>query len=257
MEFVYPSDTVPVTLTGEECALDCRHCNRHYLGHMVPYGVAKRRECKSVLVSGGCDSGGEVPLVRYLYVLEELRERDVRVIAHTGLIKKENARKIAPYVDAVSFDFVGNDETVQEIYKLDKGVGDFEESFRALKGAGIRVFPHITIGLHRGKVKGETEALSRIGGNGGAPAVVFNVFIPTKGTELENCEPPQVDEVLEVLRQAKSILPGTGLYLGCMRPGGEYRKELDRAVLKGKLVERIVKPGVRVDGERLTECCIL
>jgi uncharacterized radical SAM superfamily protein len=64
-------------------------------------------------------------------------------------------------------------------------------------------------------------------------------FIPTKGTEYESRLPPRGDDILSVIRAARSMLPQTRLILGCMRSRRDRSWEGD-AVLAG--LDGIVLP---------------
>ena len=41
-----------------------------------------------------------------------------------------------------------------------------------------------------------------------------------------------VEDVLSIIREAQRRLPGCAITLGCMRPGGSYRRELDLAAIR-------------------------
>ena len=62
-------------------------------------------------------------------------------------------------VDLAIIDIIGAPETVREVYNLDRPVADFDAALGALCGAGLRVAPHIVIGVHFGALKGEWRAL--------------------------------------------------------------------------------------------------
>jgi uncharacterized radical SAM superfamily protein len=120
----------------------------------------------------------------------------------------------------------------------------------------------LTIGLYKGELAGEYEAIEILKGLG-TKSVVLNVFMPTSGTGLENVTPPPLDDVRGVVRKARKTFEN--VYIGCMRPGGSYRKKLDvLAVEEG--VDRIVNPAktardlakeknLSIDWKK--ECCIL
>ena len=52
-----------------------------------------------------------MPVASHLDQVERLRQGRV-MNWHVGLIGKAEADAIAPYVDVISFDFVGDDETI-------------------------------------------------------------------------------------------------------------------------------------------------
>lgn len=232
IDFVYPTKTAKVSITGRECALRCPHCNTNFLRDIV------RSDAKSCLVTGGCNDRGEVPLLEHIDTLRSL-SRSYRLIVHTGLIQEESVKAISPFVQVASFNLICDEETIREVYGLERSVEDYIESYRSLR-RHVKVVPHITIGLKRGKIAGEKRAIEVLDSIG-AEAVVFNVLVPTPGTLYENLEPPPLSEVAGILKEAKEKLQKSSVYLGCMRPKGEYRKRIDQeAVLLG--IDRIVMP---------------
>jgi uncharacterized radical SAM superfamily protein len=262
--FDYPLDTAVVSLTGTACALDCAHCGRRYLEHMIPIDQAAGRigHAPSLLISGGCDAQGRVPVrEEHFQWLEELRSGR-RLNWHVGLIGQDELGVILPYVDVVSFDFVGNDETIREVYGLGHTVADYVATYELLQ-RHLPVVPHVTIGLRGGQLGHEQEALDLLV-TLGCDALVLLVFVPTPGTRYAACAPPSVGEVVRLLAEARLRFPRTPLYLGCMRPRGPYRKALDPLAVHAG-VNRIVSPareavalarelGLMI--ERGTECCV-
>lgn len=260
--FARPSRTAAISVTGAECALNCPHCQGRYLRGMTPIWQVQPTEATSCLISGGCDSQGRVPVRPHLDQLRQLAQGR-RLNWHVGFISEEDMAEIAPLVDVVSFDMVGDEATIRQVYGLPYSVDDYIAAYRMI-GRYARVVPHITIGLHGGRVLGEREAIKRLQ-EAGLSALVFIILIPTRGTAYEHCRPPPPDQVGDLLAFARHTLPDTPLYLGCMRPGGSYRDAVDPiAVQVG--VNKIVNPspaavslarrlGLRVRWE--DECCVL
>ncbi|HIC94621.1 MAG TPA: radical SAM protein, partial [Anaerolineae bacterium] len=114
IEFDYPLDTAIISLTGPWCALNCAHCGGQYLRHMIPIWQVDERikGATSCLISGGCDEAGRVPVTGHLEEVRALR-RGRKMNWHVGLIEEADLLAILPYVDVVSFDFVGDDETIR------------------------------------------------------------------------------------------------------------------------------------------------
>lgn len=262
IEFDYPFQTAVVSLTGPYCALDCAHCGGHYLRHMKPIWEAEAKGAKSLLISGGCDSRGRVPVTAYLEKVKALRQGR-KMNWHVGLIEEEKMRQIAPYVDLISFDFVGDDETIRQVYGLSARVEDYVRTYQMLRRYA-QVLPHLTIGLKGGKLAGEYRALEILA-ELGAGGLVFLVFIPTPGTRYADLQPPAVEEAAEVIATARQIFPQKPIYLGCMRPYGEYRARLDCLAIRAG-VNKIVSPdkeavylakrlGLKI--KRGEECCAL
>ncbi len=268
IEFDYPNATRAVSATGLQCGLDCAHCGGHFLEGMATVEDALRElegtksRPKSFLISGGCDRRGKVPWTSLGSFIERAK-RAGRVNFHVGLVDEEEAKALSGYADAVSFDFVGDDETIHEVFGLDRTVEDYVRSYRALR-RHTRVLPHICVGLRGGQISGEYRALEILKGEG-AEALVFIVLIPTPGTRYATKSPPPLDEVTEILARARIDFPRTPILLGCMRPSGRYRADLDRAAVRCG-VQKIVIPSraaVTLAGElglevrRGEECCVL
>jgi uncharacterized radical SAM superfamily protein len=262
IEFVNPVDTAVISLTGAQCALDCAHCGGHYLRGMQPIWQARVDGATSCLISGGCDNLGRVPVTAHLEKIKTIRQGRI-MNWHVGLIGEDEIRAIAPYVDVISFDFVGDDETIHEVYGLDLTVEDYVQSYQLLRRYA-RVLPHITVGLRGGGIGHEVRALEILG-DLGVEGLVLIVFIPTAGTRYADHRPPEIGEVVDILVESRLCFPDKPLYLGCMRPRGRYRSELDPLAVRAG-VNAIVNPAreaVRLAQElglairRGQECCVI
>jgi uncharacterized radical SAM superfamily protein len=216
----------------------------------------------SCLISGGCDRCGRVPVISHLDKIAALRPGRI-LNWHVGMLDESEMRVIAPYADIVSFDFVGNDETIREVYNLDYTVDDYVRTYAMLRQHAI-VVPHLTLGLRGGQFSGEYQALDILRA-AGLSALVILVLIPTPGTRYAGCRPPALDEVELFLLTARLALPDTPIYLGCMRPGGSYRRQLDPLAVRAG-VNSIVNPApsaVRLATELglevrwRDECCVI
>lgn len=263
--FVVPLRTLAVSTTGENCDLKCAHCGGHYLKGMIPLEEAlcrKRGKEKSFLVSGGCNRQGKIP---YFDRWEEIERLSLRgsLNFHAGLVSEKEARQLGTVSKAVSFDFMTSRKTIQEIYGLNFDTEDYILSFRYLQRYN-RTVPHLCLGLGGNPISAEYRALHILQPEKPV-AITFIVFRPTPGTALASCAPPDLLEVVRFLATARIMFPRTPLFLGCLRPGGEYRKSLDSyAVLAG--INKIVlpAPAARLQAEELElalineeECCSL
>lgn len=262
VRFVRPHKTAAISVTGASCALRCAHCDGRYLRGMMPLSSADVRDARSCLISGGCDLQGRVPLLPHLPQIAALRAGR-RLNWHVGLADEETIRAIAPYADVVSFDIVGDDATIHEVYGLSATAADYWRTYDLLRRYVPMVVPHITIGLRGGHISGEHAALAELQRRG-VEIVVYLVLIPTRGTAYAECAPPSPETVGDVLAAARCALPETALYLGCMRPGGSYRDRVDAVALRAG-VNAIVNPapsavalaaelGLRVVWD--DECCV-
>ncbi|MDD4601778.1 hypothetical protein SDC9_11480 [bioreactor metagenome] len=263
IHFAYPLKTKPVSVTGTKCELNCAHCGGHYLKHMKPLAeVSGTDGSASWLVSGGCRPDGGVPLTESIDRLAELKQGR-RFNMHVGLVDEKEINSLATIADCVSFDFVGDNQTIKEVFGNGRTVQDYVDCYAALSRK-VRVMPHICIGLAGGELRGEYKAMELLG-ELGVEALTFIIFIPTRGTRFADRKPPCLAEVAKLLSDARLKFPSIPLHLGCMRPGGRYREEIDNwAVRIG--INTIVNPtpsAVRL-AEKLglaitrgEECCVL
>lgn len=258
----YPLETAVLSLTGEQCALDCAHCGGHYLGGMRPIWAAEPDGSTSCLISGGCDPNGRVPVLAHQEHVRAWREgRSMNW--HVGFVTEPEMEAIAPLVDVVSFDFVGDDETIRTVYGLDRTVEDYAKTYRLLRRYA-RTLPHVTIGLRGGSLGHELpafEALQAIGADG----LVLLVFMPTPGTRYADRQAPSPGVVADLMAEARIRFPDIPIYLGCMRPRGSYRDKLDPMAVRAGLnvVVSPSRPARRLATElglsarEIRECCVL
>ena len=238
-----PTDFPTISLTGKSCALKCKHCDGKVLDTMYSATTPeklhalckqlKRKGALGCLISGGCLPDGSVPLGKFIDVIGKVkRELGLTVIVHTGIIDFNTAAKLRnARVDAALIDIIGSDETIGEIYRLNVTVEAYENSLKALHEAGVAFVPHVIVGLHYGKLKGELYALQMIS-KYQPSALVIIAFMPIRGTEMEKVEPPKPTEIAKVIATARLMFPQTPVALGCMRPKGKHRIQTDILALK-------------------------
>jgi len=242
-----------ISVTGSFCSLDCPHCGRKILETMIPAQTPerlietcseiKRRGGVGCLISGGCLPDGSVPLDRFVDAIAEAKKMGLTIVVHTGLIDLETANSLKEAgVDAASIDIIGSDQTIKEIYNLDASVRDYNESLDALGKSRIPFMPHVLVGLHHGMVKGEYEALRMIAEHH-PTALILIAFFPVKGTRMERVKPPSPESVIEVLVQARFMMPKVPTALGCARPKGNHRARTDTLAIEAG-VNAIAHPSV-------------
>ncbi|RLF92000.1 radical SAM protein [Thermococci archaeon] len=260
-----------ISVTGNYCYLNCAHCGRHYLKGMmkvtrkslVERCIEMEREgYAGCLLSGGMDERLKVPLDKFKEEIKEIKERTkLKINAHVGFVDESDLDWLK-YVDVVSLDFVGNDDVIRRVYKVNKSVEDYLRILDILTSNGIEVAPHITIGLDFGRVHWEFKAIDMLI-NYPIKVLVLDVLIPTPGTEMANVEKVPVDVAIEVVKYARERFEGE-LSIGCMRPFGRWREEFDKkAIIVG--IDRITNPPRKVtewartirDVEVHYECCVM
>lgn len=258
----YPLDTAVLSLTGSSCALDCAHCGGHYLAGMRPIWETEPDGSTSCLVSGGCDPDGRVPVLAHLDRVRAWRPGR-KMNWHVGFVSEAEMEAIAPLVDVVSFDFVGDDQTIRDVYGLERTVADYEATYRLLR-RHARTLPHVTIGLRGGRLGHEIAALERLQALG-AEGLVLLVFMPTPGTRYADRQPPSVRATADILAEARLRFPEATLHLGCMRPKGRYRERLDPLAVRAGL-NVVVSPAraaretanrLGLEAHQMRECCVL
>lgn len=239
----------PISLTGTHCSLACKHCNSHYLKHMLDGSAGKlysqanhlaNTGAKGILLSGGSAPDGSVPTYEQAEIIPKLkRDLNLKISAHTGIVNRMQAQALSPYLDMALVDVIGDDDTIHDILGLDACAMDYENSLKELSAAGIPLAPHVIVGLHYGELRGEFRALEMVK-KFNPEVVVIVVFIPTKGTSMERTAPPKLEDVVKVITKAREMFD-VPLSLSCVRPGGRYRSMLDSyAILSG--IDRIAVP---------------
>ncbi|UCF59015.1 MAG: radical SAM protein, partial [Candidatus Bathyarchaeota archaeon] len=192
-----PTAFPTISITGSSCALRCKHCGGKVLNTMIsgptPEELVdvcvslKEKGALGCLISGGCLPDGSIPFNKFIDAIAKVKQdTGLTVIVHTGVIDLSTARKLRKAgVDAALIDVIGSDETIREIYQLNVKVDDYRSSLEALCKAGIPTVPHVLVGLHYGKIKGEFQALKIISEY--APsAVIIIALMPIHGTPMEN-----------------------------------------------------------------------
>jgi lipoyl synthase len=232
-----------ISITGNACALNCKHCGGKVLETMHPaiapeklfeLGLKlKKNGGKGCLVSGGCLRDGSVPLDDFVHVLGRFKgELGLTVFVHTGIIKQETAVALKEAgVDAVLIDVIGSAETVEKIYNLKVTIQDYASSLKVLQEAKLNIVPHVIVGLNDGILDGEMQALQMIQ-KIKPSALVIIAFMPIHGTAMAKTSPPKPADISKVAALARLMFPESPLVLGCMRPKGRSRGETDVLALK-------------------------
>lgn len=232
-----------ISITGSSCSLKCKHCGGVILKTMYAACSSDKlvelcRKLKAegavgCLISGGCLPDGSVPLEGFVDALATIkRELGLTLVVHTGVVHKNVAQKLKEArIDAALIDVIGSEETIEEIYNLDVKVADYESSLKALHDVNVPTVPHVLVGIHYGKVKGELNALKMIA-KFDPSAVIVIAFLPIRTTAMEHVAPPSPLAIGKVLWAARVMMPSTPLVLGCMRPKGKHRAKTDVLAVK-------------------------
>ncbi|MGA2795823.1 MAG: radical SAM protein, partial [Roseiarcus sp.] len=234
------------SVTAGACALDCDHCQAKILAPMIPAtdpqtldrkvrDLALLQGLQGFLLSGGSNRRNEIKYERYYPVVERLK-RDfphLKIAIHSALLDAARARRMeAAGVDTAMMDVIGAQETIREVYHLDRGVADFEATLAALCSTGMEVVPHIVIGLHYGRLLGETDALDIVSRHA-VHSLVLVVVMPFYGRD-GMFATPATGEVGRIFIEARARIPDRPVLLGCARPAGMHKRVTDAyAVMAG------------------------
>lgn len=228
-----------VSITGGDCKLQCDHCKANILEPMIP---ARTPEdlwravndiiddgAQGMLLTGGSNHRNEVEYAPYYDTIRRIKDAfpQFRIAAHAALVDDDAALSMEQAgIDVAMMDVIGAQETITRVYHLRRSVADFEATLESLVRTRMKVVPHIVIGLHYGQMLGEWKALEIIQRH--LPdAVVLVVVMPFYASEKKPFATPDSAETGHFFRAARAALPATPLLLGCARPPGEARMEID------------------------------
>jgi len=241
-----------ISLTGVSCALNCDHCFRKILDDMIPAAepdllkeVCRRLDEEGnvgVLLSGGSDRRGTLPWKKFLESIQWIKHHTrLKVSIHTGIIDTETALALKDAgIDEVLIDVVGSEETMQRVYHLPAGLKKMESSLSAVAATKLPLIPHIVVGLHYGRIKGEMHALGMVARHPIAVLVVV-VLNPMKGTPMQKIRPIDPETVARFVAAARLRIPHVPIALSCARPPGQHRVKTDLLALEAG-VNRIAMP---------------
>jgi len=234
------------SITAGGCALMCDHCEAKILEPMMPAikpemldhkvrQLIETEDLQGFLLSGGSNKRNEIRYSRFYPVVEKLK-RDfphLRIAIHTALTDEAGAKEMeSAGVDVAMLDIIGAEETIREVYHLDRPVDDFEATLEALCSTSMQISPHIVIGLHYGRILGEANALDILSRHP-THALVLVVIMPFYAKPGTFITPDTLD-VGRIFLEARHRLPDRQVLLGCARPPGMHKRVTDAyAVMAG------------------------
>jgi hypothetical protein len=186
------------------------------------------QDLRGFLLSGGSTKRNEIRYERYYPVIEKLKREYpyLKVAIHSALLDLPRARSMeAAGVDTAMMDVIGSNETIRQVYHLDRPVEDFEATLAALCATSMQVVPHIVIGLHYGTILGESRALDIVARHRihSLVLVVIMPFYAKPGTFVT----PRTQDIGRIFLEARARIPDRELLLGCARPPGMHRRVTD------------------------------
>jgi len=191
---------------------------------------------QGMLLTGGSNHRNEVEYDDYYPVVRRIKDAfpAFKIAMHTALVDRDIAQRMeAAGIDAAMMDVIGAQDTISQVYHLKRSVADFERSLECLTTTSMKCVPHIVIGLHYGRMLGEWEALEIVARHKPA-ALVLVVVMPFYAPAQRPFVTPDARQVGRFFMDARRRLPDTPLLLGCARPAGRVKAEIDSyAVMAG------------------------
>jgi uncharacterized radical SAM superfamily protein len=234
------------SVTAGACALMCDHCQAKILEPMLaatsPEMLERKvrelvatQDLQGFLLSGGSNRRNEIRYERFFPAVERLK-RDypqLKVAVHSALLDARRARAMADAgVDTAMMDVIGAEETIREVYHLERPVEDFEATLAALCDTTMEVVPHVVIGLHYGRIVGEARALDIVSRHP-VHSLVLVVIMPFYAKPGTFTTPHPMD-VGRIFLEARQRIADREVLLGCARPPGMHRRVTDAyAVMAG------------------------
>lgn len=263
-----------VSITGGECALACDHCKAKILEPMIPartpdalWRVVNEQiaaGAQGMLLTGGSNRNNEVEYDTYYPVVRRIKDAfpAFKIALHTALVDERIAGRMEEAgIDAAMMDVIGAQDTISQVYHLKRNVADFERSLKCLAATSMKVVPHIVIGLHYGRLLGEWEALEIVARHQPS-ALVLVVVMPFYAPAHRPFITPDARQVGRFFMDARRRLPQMPLLLGCARPPGRIKAEIDSYAVMAGLngiahpADGVVELAVRLGRDvRVTPAC--
>ncbi len=235
-----------ISITGGDCKLACDHCKARIVEPMIPtrtpqdlWRIVQEQigaGAQGMLLSGGSNHRNEVEYGPYYATLRRIKDTfpAFKIALHTALVDLDTARRMEDAgIDAAMMDVIGAQDTITQVYHLKRGVDDFERALECLVSTQLKVVPHIVLGLHYGRWLGEWNAVEIIRRHC-ASAVVLVVVMPFYAPPHRPFATPDAHEIGRFFLDARAALPDIPLLLGCARPPGRVKAQIDSyAVMAG------------------------
>jgi biotin synthase len=237
------------SITGNECELHCDHCRTVLLRNMISattpeelynkVSLVASRGTKGILVSGGCDKNGFLPLVPFAPILSELKKKyGIQIAIHSKLLDRPLAQALSTSgADCVMVDVV-NEAVLQKVYHLEKKTfRDVLLTLDLLAEYKLPAAPHLILGLQNGaedaNEKDEFYLLENLK-NRALKSLVIAFLMPLPKTPLAGAQPMPLSRVKLFFAQARRMFPNLPIHLGCARPSGVFQNKVELLALKNR-----------------------
>ena len=207
---------MPVAISN--CRLGCKHCMGKYLKEMkCIYSPDKllrfgnEFEGIGLLISGGFDENGKlINIEKMIPVIKKLSKK-LYIAIHPGFVDEKIATEMAEVCN-IAFIDLPSANAIKNVLGLNAKMEDYFHNMQLLIDAGMKVSPHITLGLNYGRVE-EWEILDELV-KYNFEKLVLNFIVPTTKTPFEKVKIDK-QEAVEFVREAKKKFK---IAIGCMRP---------------------------------------
>lgn len=226
------NDFPSISVTGDRCDLMCEHCLGKHLKGMKSPSEGMSAAKTGMLLSGGCDADGAVPVHSYIDMAEELSSRGLPINVHTGFSSDRDIADFGRLNVVFSVDVHQDPGVISSILHLDRKPEDYSKLLDTMIATGKKVIPHITVGFGTDDLYLSAKLIQ----SKGLKKVVLLSMVPTEGTIVEDVA---ISE--DAILKAVDIMTEMGLEisLGCMRDR-RLRMLERRCIEKG--VKRIANP---------------
>ena len=218
----YNGDSFPaVSVTGDRCGQMCEHCRGYHLRGMTgaetssellsEAGRVKASGGRGLLISGGADVSGRVPVADHADAIAEMVSGGLEMNVHTGFITREEAEAlVAAGVSRFSLDVHQDPEVIRDFMHLDREPEDYGALIDIIRDAGGIPVPHITLGFGAEDLSSSLKLLR----SKGLTDVVVLTLVPTPGTVTEGSKMSE-DAAAGAVMMMSAM--GFSVTLGCMR----------------------------------------
>jgi lipoyl synthase len=240
------SSFLNISITGNSCALQCRHCRGQLLKGMIAVPDSrtlisitekymKKKNLKGMLISGGFDREGKLGFSPLAEGMGEIKKRypQLTVYIHAGFLDGHEASMLKHTgVDAVLVNLINSQKAIEDVYNLrGRTYRDYLDTIKVLKDHGLKVSPHIIAGLENGRLSGEFEAVEdavRLG----ADSIVFAVLKKaSRSIDFPASSIPH-GEMIRLAGHARRLSADIGLSFGCARPPAKDSHLLEIGLIK-------------------------
>jgi len=244
-----PQSFLNISITGNDCSLQCSHCRGVLLKGMISAGSSKRLieitkkylksgNLKGMLISGGFDRSGKLAFGSIIDGIKEIKAKYpyLTLYIHTGFLdRKEAAALKSSGVDAVLTNLIKSQKAIEEVYNLsDRTYRDYLNylnTIKILKEYGLKVSPHIIIGLENGELSDEFTMVEDVM-DLNVDSIVFVILKKaSKNISFPASKVPPED-IIKLIRHARGLSPDTLLSFGCAKPPEKDRHLLEIGLIK-------------------------